>query len=212
MKIVEWLDPSTILWEGEAGSIKEAVYAALRSGANLRGANLRGADLVGANLVGANLRGANLGDANLRGANLRGANLRGADLVGANLRDADLRGANLRDANLRGANLGDANLRGANLRDANLRDAKNLRLPTGETWAEYLTETVPALLTAGGKSLDSFAPHFACHTWDNCPMAHAFAAPDLSGVPLLLRPRAEQFIQFFDARQIPWPLPTKESV
>jgi hypothetical protein len=31
----------------------------------------------------------------------------------------------------------------------------------------------------------------------------------VDGVPMLLRPRAEQFIQFFDAKQIPWPLPTK---
>jgi hypothetical protein len=30
-------------------------------------------------------------------------------------------------------------------------------------------------------------------------------------VPVLLRPRAEQFIQFFDAKLIPWPLPTAES-
>jgi hypothetical protein len=82
-------------------------------------------------------------------------------------------------------------------------------LPTGETWDEYLTETVPALLTAGGKTLDSFAEHFACHSWNNCPMAHAFNTHGLEGVPLLLRPRAEQFIQFFDAEQIPWPLPTK---
>ena len=118
---------------------------------------------------------------------------------GANLRDADLG-----DADLRGANLGDANLYGANLRGAN-----NVRLPTGETWDEYLTVTVPALLTAGGKSLESFAEHFQCHDWNNCPMAHAFDGHDLNAVPMLLRPRAGQFIQFFDAGQIPWPLPTK---
>lgn len=97
----------------------------------------------------------------------------------------------------------------ANLSRADLKDAKDLRLPTGETWEEYLTETVPALLTAGGKALESFAESFSCHEWANCPMAHAFDTHDLSGVPLLLRPRAEQFIQLFDAKQIPWPLPTK---
>ena len=102
-----------------------------------------------------------------------------------------------------------ANLRGADLRGANLTGAKHLRLPTGETWIEYLTETVPALLTAAGKPLESFAAAFACHSWDNCPMAHAFDGHDLSAVPILLRPRAEQFIQFFDAKQIPWPLPTR---
>lgn len=42
-------------------------------------------------------------------------------------------------------------------------------------------------------------------------MAHAFDGHDITDVPLLLRPRAEQFIQFFDAGQIPWPLPIKEA-
>jgi hypothetical protein len=42
-------------------------------------------------------------------------------------------------------------------------------------------------------------------------MAHAFNAPDLSGVPVLFRPRAEQFIQFFDAGQIHWPLPAPKA-
>jgi hypothetical protein len=102
-----------VLWEGSAATVRDALHAALASGADLRGADLRDA----------NLRGANLGDANLRGANLRGANLGDANLGGANLGDANLRGADLRDANLRGANLGDANLRGANLRGANLGDA-----------------------------------------------------------------------------------------
>ena len=106
--------------------------------------------------------------------------------------------------NLRNADLTDADLTGANLRNAN-----HLRLPTGETWDEYLTDTVPALLTAGGKDLASFAEHWLCHDWTNCPIAHAFDAPDLSQVPVLLRPRAKQFIQIFDAHQIPWPLPTK---
>ena len=69
-----------------ATSLREAVVAAVREGANLRGANLRDAYLSGANLSGAYLR-----DANLSGANLRGANLRDADLSDACLRDAVLR-------------------------------------------------------------------------------------------------------------------------
>ncbi len=133
----------------------------------------------------------------------------GADLGSADLGSANLRGANLRGANLGSADLGSADLGSADLCGADLCGAKNVHLPTGETWEEYLTETVPALLTAGGKSLESFVEHFACHSWDNCPMAYAFDTHDLSGVPLLLRPRAEQFIQFFDAQQIPWPLPVK---
>jgi hypothetical protein len=134
--------------------------------------------------------------ADLSGANLRFANLSGADLSGANLSGADLSGANLSGANLRFANLSGANLRGANL-------------PTGEVWEEYLAEVVPALLTAGGKPLASFTEYWKCHQWTNCPMAHAFDVHELTDVPALLRPRAEQFIQFFDARLIP--LPTTES-
>jgi hypothetical protein len=169
-KIVHWYT-GAVLWEGDAETVKDAIHAALATGADLTDANLRGANLTGANLTGANLTGANLTGAYLTGANLRGANLT----------------------------------------DANLRGAKNIRLPTGETWDEYLTETLPALLTAGGKSLESFTEHWQCHTWDNCPMAHAFGGNSLNDVPILLRPRAEQFIQLFDAGQIPWPLPTKEA-
>ena len=57
-----------ILFEGEFGSFKIAVEAAVKSRADLRGADLR--------------------DAYLTGADLRGADLRGADLRGAYLRDA----------------------------------------------------------------------------------------------------------------------------
>jgi hypothetical protein len=142
-----------VLWEGEADTIKDAIHAALKSGAdlsranlsradlsgadlsgaNLYGANLYGADLSRANLYGANLYGANLSGANLSRANLSGANLSGADLSGAALSGADLYGAdlygadlsraNLYGANLSGANLSGANLSGADLSGANLSDA-----------------------------------------------------------------------------------------
>ena len=132
-----------------------------------------------------------------------GANLRGANLYGANLRGAHLDGANLRGANLRGANIDGAYLRGAQLQGANLRGVT--RLPTGETWDEYLREVVPALLTAGGRTLAEVATeeHWDCHSWKNCPMHAAFDASDIADVPILLRPRAEQFVQFFDAKLIP---------
>jgi len=111
-------DSTKILFSVEASTLKEAVLAAIKKGANLRGADLGGANLRGANLRGANLRGANLYGANLRGANLYGANLGGADLYGANLYGADLGGADLGGADLRGANLRGADLRGADLRGA----------------------------------------------------------------------------------------------
>ena len=132
-----------------------------------------------------------------------GANLACAYLAGAYLDGANLDGAYLGGANLGGANLVRANLDGANLVRANLDGAT--RLPTGETWDEYLRETLPALLTAGGRALAEVATaeHWDCHNWGNCPMHAAFGATGISGVPILLRPRAEQFIQFFDAKLIP---------
>jgi hypothetical protein len=64
MKILNrWTD--AVMWEGAAGTVAEAVSAALKSGADLGDANLREANLRGADLRDANLRGANLGDANL---------------------------------------------------------------------------------------------------------------------------------------------------
>ena len=102
-----------------------------------------------------------------------------------------------------------ADLSGADLSGANVPpDA----LVTGETWREYLAEVVPALLVAGGKSLDTFAPHFNCHSWDNCPIAYAFDTRGLDGVPILLRRRADEFIRLFDSHLIPWPLPTAEQI
>lgn len=65
-----------------------------------------------------------------------------------------------------------------------------------------------ALLAAGGKPLDSFEKAWQCHSWENCPMAHAFDVTDEKDTPLLLHPRVRQFVQLFDAKLIPWPLPT----
>ena len=122
-----------------------------------------------------------------------------ANLTWAYLTRANLTWAYLTRANLTGANLTRADLTGANLTGAT-------RLPTGETWGEYVDQVVPALLTAGGKSLGSCREHWECHTWENCPMAWAFDCSGLEGVPLLLRQRAEQFVQLFDAGLIPCPL------
>ncbi len=114
MKILNrWTD--VVLWEGEAGTVGEAVIAALRSRADLTGADLTGADLTGADLTGENLTGANLTGANLTDANLTDANLTRADLTDANLTRADLTRADLTGANLTDANLTDADLTRANL-------------------------------------------------------------------------------------------------
>ena len=105
---------------------------------------------------------------------------------------------------LSGADLSGANLSGATLSGADLSGAKELRLPTGELLSEYFTDTLPALLTAGGKSLESFREHWECHSWDNCPMHHAFDAMSEEACPVLLRPHVRQFVELYDARQIPW--------
>jgi hypothetical protein len=83
---------AAILFDAEYGSLKLAVEAAVKSGADLRGAYLRGAYLGGAYLGGAYLRGADLRGTDLGGAHLHGADLGGAHLHGANLRGADLGG------------------------------------------------------------------------------------------------------------------------
>ncbi len=102
IKITSRLNNETVLFEGEAETLKELLVKAVSEGANLRGANLRGANLRGANLYGAYLKGANLYGADLKGANLRGANLYGAYLKGANLYGADLKGADLEGAKIDG--------------------------------------------------------------------------------------------------------------
>jgi len=180
---IKHLWTGAVMFSVDSPSLKKAV-----EGLVLKRADLRGADLRDANLRGADLGGADLRDANLRGANLRGADLGGADLRGADLRDANLRGANLRDADLRGA-----------------KNTATARLDTGETLVEYIAETMPALLVAGGKTLAHVASVWDCHTWDNCPMAVAFSCHAAEEVPRLYRPRAEQFVQLFDAGLLPKP-------
>ena len=101
--ITSWVN-GNVLFSLETKSIKLALEAAVKSGADLSGADLYGADLSGADLSRANLSGADLSGANLSRANLSRANLSGADLPGANLSRANLSGADLYGADLSGAN------------------------------------------------------------------------------------------------------------
>ena len=173
-----------------------------------RRADLSGADLSGADLSGTNLTGANLTGANLTGANLSGARLSGADLTGADLSDADLTGAYLGGANLTSANLTGANLTGANLSDAYLSGADLSGASLSDTlrWEQYISDVVPALCIAGGKSLAEVAAAWDCHAWSNCPMKIAFGADSLEEVPAMYRLEVKRFVQFFDAKLIPNPL------
>jgi hypothetical protein len=135
-----------------------------------------------------------------------------ANTVAALLALAIKDGISLYGANLRGAKLEDANLEDANLRDANLEGAN--KIETGESWETYLAETVPALLVAGGKHLSDIltAKVWDCHSWENCPMATAFDVHSVADIPVLLRPRAEQFIRYFDAKLIPMEMVGKQEV
>jgi hypothetical protein len=132
-KILDWRD-DRVIWEGEAETVKDALYAAIAARANLSWADLSWANLSWANLSGANLSRANLSGANLSRADLSGADLSGADLSGANLSGADLSWANLSRANLSRANLSGANLSGADLSRANLSGA-NLSPIRDDLWA-----------------------------------------------------------------------------
>jgi hypothetical protein len=151
--------------------------------------------------------------ANLCGAKLCWADLCGAKLNWADLRETNLRGAKLRGAKLRGVKLRGADLRGANMREANLSMAKNIDsmvMPDGLTFADYKRDVVPALLTAGGKTLDEIreAGAWDCHEWSNCPMHVAFGVyhtSEMVGPFAIYRQRAYEFIQFFDAGLIPAP-------
>jgi hypothetical protein len=227
IEIKHRLDQS-ILFSVESKNIKLAVEAAIKAKANLRFASLGSASLRSADLRSADLRSADLRSADLRSADLRSADLRFASLGSADLRSADLRFADLRSADLRFASLGSADLRSADLRSADLRFADpssadlrfaslgsadlrfadlrsaemddNCRIETGETWGEYKTQTVPALLQAGGKELLAvIEASWECHSWENCPMAIAFGVHEAASIPILYRPRAEQFIKYFDA-------------
>jgi len=166
------------IWSGGATTVKAAVEACYRSGTPLRFAYLTGADLTGAYLKGADLTGAYLTGAYLTGAYLTGADLTGADLTGAYLTGADLKGAYLTGAYL-----------------------------TNESFKDYLEQVVPALLTAGGKTVAEVVASGAwdCHEWSNCPMAFALGIKNEAEAPILLRPRVKEFIQLFDARLIPKP-------
>ena len=127
-----------VLFETAASTMKDAVLAAIKSGANLSGAYLSGANLSGAYLYGAILSGANLYGADLSGAILSGANLSGAYLYrailsGADLSEADLSRIILSGADLSGANLSGAYLSGAILYGAILSNIKNADLILART-------------------------------------------------------------------------------
>ncbi len=88
-QIKSWFNGG-VLFEGEFGSMKLCVEAAVKTRADLTGADLTGADLTGAVLTRAVLTRAVLTRADLTGAVLTGAVLTRAVLTDADLTDAVL--------------------------------------------------------------------------------------------------------------------------
>jgi hypothetical protein len=124
-------------------------------------------------------------------------------LSGADRSVADLSGADRSGADLSGADLSGAVLSGA-------KELDGMVMPDGLTFAHYKRDVVPALLVAGGKSLDDLkaAGAWDCHDWSNCPMHVAFgvnSTSEMTGPFAIYRQRADEFIQFFDAGLIPAP-------
>ena len=106
--------------------------------------------------------------------------------------------------------LGEENGKRADFSDADLSNA-NLSgaiFENGLSWEQYLSEVVPALCIAGGKSLEEVAAVWNCHSWENCPMHIAFGVNSLKEIPEMHREEVEQFITFFDQKLIPNPIMT----
>ena len=103
-----------------------------------------------------------------------------------------------------------ADLTDAVLTRAVLTDVKNVgdfRMTDGMKFNDYKRDVVPALLTAGGKTMAEIQASncWECHDWGNCPMHVAFGITSPDQGPPLLRARIKEFVQFFDARLIPAP-------
>jgi len=80
-------------------------------------------------------------------------------------------------------------------------------MPDGMLFSTYKRDVVPALLTAGGKTMDEIRASgcWDCHTWTNCPMHVAFGISSPEEGPILLRSRIKEFVDLFDAGLIPAP-------
>ena len=97
--------------------------------------------------------------------------------------------------------------------DPNLLPSKfdsldDLRLAAAKLQIDVLlVTTVDTVFAAGGKTVEELlaAGCWDCHEWTNCPMACAFGVQSLDDIPLLFKPRVEQFIQLYDAKLLPRP-------
>ena len=126
-----------------------------------RGAFLRGADFRmsvldraqfhNAILMEANLQGVHAYEAIFESASLQRAHMEEIDAENAIFRGANMAGARLQDAHLEGADFSSCVWKGIDLRGAHFDDATIL--PNGLSLGEYISESVPRLLAAGGANL-----------------------------------------------------------
>ena len=136
-------------------------------------------------------------------ANLRGASLVAANLYGAFLYDAVLEGANFEDANKALATIdvpfpSVPGLLSPQEEDAatdgsDMRDPPEFTMPDGLPFSRYLEEVVPALLTAGGKTVREVVefsvwaydsrPYPDSPRWAATPLGVAFGVSVLREVP-----------------------------
>lgn len=195
-----WLDT-----EGEYGDRADLSQTNL-TGVTLGKANLHRVDFTGANLANADLSHARLHHANFEGANLSEVKLIGAELHHVNFSRAKLVGADLSGANFIFSDIFQSNFAGAIFSDDTV-------IETADTWREYLDSVVPALLTAGGKTVEQIVKAGAWDpsswppgpTWVHTPVGVAFGVPDHDELPKLLWPRVVQFDWYFVNDLIPKP-------
>jgi uncharacterized protein YjbI with pentapeptide repeats len=131
-EIKSWKDES-ILYAGEAETLKDLVNTAVKNraslvGARLDGARLDGARFDGASFVGASFVGASFDGARFDGASFVGASFVGASFVGASFDGARFDGARLDGASLVGASFDGARLDGASFVGASFAKGKILSL------------------------------------------------------------------------------------
>ncbi len=215
-------------YRGRAGGARANLARANLDGANLRSANLDGASLDGASLVGASLDGASLDGASLDGPRRREPrraslerNLRARASSARTARTSQRASARTlqRERSATARALDGASPRRTTAspsartpqREPRRREPRRRRSsrrrepPSRVVWEDYLTQLVPALLTAGGRSLAEVATPtvWGCHSWSNCPMHAAFGADGIAEVPPLYRAEANLFVRLFDAQLIP---------
>jgi hypothetical protein len=176
----------------------------------LPGVQIKGQDLEDAIFIHTCLANADLSSTNLKRALMTGADLCGSNLYQTDFTEAGLQRVNLHYAHLDRTNLTNADLCNANIENAGLTNSiitMGCRLPSGHSWETYLTTIVPALLKAGGRTINEILDLGAwnCHDWANCPAAVAFGVNQLSRIPLLYQKMVQEFILFFDAGLIPEP-------